>query len=439
MIEKDPLYFKLFLFVFWVLACSGFVTQELLPFLSPLVSPLALLCDAIMVILGFVTLDSKRDRIYLAAFFVIGIISTSFINKESAINLINGSREFIGMLFAVPVMRHFLTTKEHADYKARIDRQLLIFLYVQAFCVTWQFIRYGANDHGGGSMGMGFSGIVSLMIYIISFYLISQKWDRDNYWQSLKDNKLYVILLYPSMLNETKTSFFLLAIYFILLYRFEIQKIGKLIMLVPVILFACIGLGYFYLTATDQKADVVGDSAYMLDYLVGEDPEMLMELALKVQDEEIETDNLWVVDIPRFTKILTVPDLLEDTKGGMLWGAGLGQFKGGTTVALTRFATKNKWALQGTRPWLYSLMIQFGFIGTIWFFVNLFSIVALRHKPFEMSKAIKIYLLLTTLMILFYDDAFRSLIFCFGFFYIALASSYKSEPDKNEEIADGKR
>jgi hypothetical protein len=241
------------------------------------------------------------------------------------------------------------------------------------------------------------------------------------------------------MLNETKTSFFLLAIYFILLYRFEIQKIGKLIMLVPVILFACVGLGYFYLTATDQKADVVGDSAYMLDYLVGEDPEMLMELALKVQDEEIETDNLWVVDIPRFTKILTVPDLLEDTKGGMLWGAGLGQFKGGTTVALTRFATKNKWALQGTRPWLYSLMIQFGFIGTIWFFVNLFSIVALRHKPFEMSKAIKIYLLLTTLMILFYDDAFRSLIFCFGFFYVALASSYKSEPDKNEEIADGKR
>jgi len=84
-------------------------------------------------------------------------------------------------------------------------------------------------------------------------------------------------------------------------------------------------------------------------------------------------------------------------------------------------------------------MIQFGFIGTIWFFVNLFSIVALRHKPFEMSKAIKIYLLLTTLMILFYDDAFRSLIFCFGFFYVALAEcSYKSEPDKNEEIADGK-
>jgi hypothetical protein len=439
MIEKDPLYFKLFLFVFWVLACWGFVSQELLPFMAPLGSVIALLCDVIIAILGLVTMQSKRDRIYAAIFFAIGIITTCLVNRESVVNLINGSREFIGMLFAVPVLRYFLTTKNHADYKARIDHQLLVFLYVQAFCVTWQFIRYGANDHGGGSMGNGYSGIVSMMIYVISFYLISQKWDRDNYWQSLKDNKLYIILLFPTMLNETKSSFVLLFFYFVMLYRFEWQKLGKLLMLIPLLIIASLGLGYAYLSATNQKADEVGSEAFLVDYLVGEDPERLAELALKVQEEEIETDNICVVDIPRFTKIFTIPVLMQETKGGMLWGAGLGQFKGGTNLAVTHFARNNKWIMQGTRPWLFYLVIEFGFIGAIWFFFNFFSIMRMKDRPVELSKIVKYYLVMTMALILFYDDAFRSLIFCLGFFYVALASSYKPEHENQEEITDGGR
>lgn len=424
MIERDPLYFRLFLFVFWALASWGFITQELLPFMTPLGSVLFLFCDIILVILGLVTLNSRRDRIYFATFFIIAIITTLLVNKSGFVSLINGSREYIGMLLAVPLMRYLLTTKRHAEFKARFDKHLLIFLYIQAFCITWQFIKYGANDHGGGSMGNGYSGIASMMIYFISFYLISQKWDRDNYVQSLKDNKLYIILLYPTMLNETKSSFVLLALYFILLYRFEWQKIGKLIMLIPVLIIIGLGLAYAYLSATEQDADTVGSESFFVEYLIGEDTDKLIDLALKVQDEDIETDNLWVVDIPRFTKIFIAPEVLSETNGGMLLGAGIGQFKGGTNLAVTRFATQNKWILQGSRPWLFCLLIEFGLIGSLWFFANFFSILQMKVRPYEMSKLVKLYLVFVMILILFYDDAFLSPLFCIGLFYVALASSY---------------
>jgi hypothetical protein len=211
------------------------------------------------------------------------------------------------------------------------------------------------------------------------------------------------------------------------------RKIGSILAMVPIVIIGLIGLGYAYLTATNQDVDTLTSGAYYQDYLVGDDPEFLIDLAHAVQDEDVETDNLWVVDLPRFTKVFLISELLEDARGGMFWGAGVGQFKGGENLNLTRFAKQNNWAMQGTRPCLFYIMIQLGFIGLIWFFVNLISILSFKKRPVPLSLENKVFLILATILIMFYNDAFRTLIFCNVFMLIALLCLYEKPQKKLEE------
>jgi hypothetical protein len=433
MIERNLFYYRIFIIIFWIEACFGFVSEELLPFIHPLKSPLYFFFDIVLVLLGLATLKTKRDKIVLCAFLVIGIVSTLMVNGESVMSYINGSRQFIGVIFFIPIFRYLLTCSRGAEFREKIDKNLFIFLCLQTVCLTEQFIRYGANDHGGGTLGNGGSGVISTLICLLSFYFISKKWDSSNYLLSLKKNWLYIFLLYPIFLNETKASFIYLAVYFVLLYKFEMKSIGKMFIAAPLIVLCTYGLYGAYKWATNASDDVATED-YMTEYLVSTDLDELVKVAQAVQDGDIEPDGMWEVDIPRFAKLGLMPFVLSDTKGGNVLGAGLGQFKGGTTLGLTKFAAEYQWLLLGSVPMLMFVGLQLGIIGLIWFFyVMICHIISFSREDNEFERKMKLFLLAVLALSLFYNDMFQLAIFTSMYCYLAMVNTLKPEQSQEEQ------
>ncbi|MDE6859325.1 MAG: hypothetical protein K2J65_02815 [Duncaniella sp.] len=419
MIEKYKLYAGTLFAALWISLCWGFVQEEFIGLLERVRPFVFLLLDLIFIILGVFALRNRRDAIFVGLFVII-VSASALLNSQGLVTVLNGSRDFIGLVLAAPVIRRLLESKYSERFSKSFDRQLQIFLYVQAVCITWQFIRYGAGDAGGGSMGEGASGTISALIYFVSFYLMCRRWDLgQSYIHNIRNNIGLVVLLYPTFLNETKISLVLVVFYFVMLVKINRQYLLKLAAFLPLIILVGITAVWSYTLVVGHDADEVFSEDNMYEYLVGEDIEELVELAILVQDEEIETDNLWVMDIPRISKLAMVPVALEET-GGKLWlGAGVGQFKGASVLSKTKFASKYAWLLQGSRPFLFFVIVQLGVIGLAWAIANFISIVQTRNDGW-FSWNMRLYMYLLVLMSMLYNDSFRLFQYCFILFYVVM-------------------
>lgn len=420
MVEKYKLYSGLLFGSIWALLCVGFIATEIPP-LEKLIAIVNLLTDAIFIILGLWATRSRRDIFITVSFFAIVLIS-KYLNHQSVISMLNGCRSYIGLLMCAPIIRYLLRSKYAEDFTRRMDTLCWTFLYLQAFCITWQFIRYGANDAGGGSFGYGGTGTVSTLIYIISFYLLSKRWDFGKSWfTNFKENKANFILLYPTFLNETKISFIFLLIYVLLLYPIDRKYIIRVFAIFPLALVLLSGVFYLYLYAADQKADTVLNKEFLDIYLFGgEDPVELIELAQVYEEERFAEENLWTVDLPRFTKIFTVPEVLRKAGGGMTFGIGAGQIKGGTFISESRFSMKYGWLMGGTKPTLFLLLLDLGIAGVIWTVINLITILFTPNKA-VFAKQIRLYLFAIWSLIMVYDQQLTVLISVWFMFYIAMS------------------
>ncbi len=425
MIERNLFYYRIFIVIFWIEACYGFVSEELLPFahLDALQSPLFFLADVVLVVLGFKTITLLRDKIILWSFVAIAVLSTLVINHIGMIPLVNGSRQFIGMLFFIPILRYLLTCDQGAVFKQKIDKHLYIFLCIQSVCLVEQFVRYGAGDHGGGSMGNGYSGPISTLICMISFYLASQNWDEENYFASLKANRKYIFLLFPVFLNETKISFIYIAIYFILLYRYKVQNIGKIVLFSPIFIAAILGLYNVYAYVTNVGDKNVFSAEYLNAYLVGNDIDEIITYSQMAADDEFEDDYLWFIDVPRFLKVFLIPETLSKTNGGMTFGAGMGQFKGGSTLEKTRFSTENKWVLNGSIFMIYIYMIQLGVVGLLWGLISFIAVIRNHGSTIKYALQNRIFIIAVYIAALVYLPMLTFLPFAVIFYYICTVST----------------
>ena len=375
--------------------------------------------DFVFLVLGLYALRSRRD-VYIVISFLLILLFSAVLNRQGIVTIFNGSRDFIGLLLAAPVIRMLLLSKYSERFERSFDRQLLVFLSLQTVCVTWQFFKYGPGDYVGGSMGEGASGTISVLIYFISFYLMIRRWDCElSYFMNIRKNFLLVFLLYPTFLNETKISLVLFVFYFILLVKIDRDIVLKAMKMFPIIIVLSIASVTVYSYVVDTDAGDVFTEDNMYNYFIGEDIDYLIDVAMKVQDQEIETDNVWAVDIPRISKLVLAPVILDDT-GGKIWlGAGVGQFKGASVIGQTSFARKNNWFLQGSRPLLFFIIVQLGVIGLIWLLINLITIVQTGDR-FTFAWNIRLYLYLLIAMSMLYNDSFRLYPYCFILFYIAM-------------------
>lgn len=419
MVEKYHLYTIPLFVALWITLGFGFIAEELLPPLLRVKSLLFLLCDFVFFVLGVISLRSRRDLAVFASFLALAVVA-AVLNSESPSHVINGIRDFIGLLFIPPIIRHLLNSPNSERFIRSFDRQIFALLIYEAFCVTWQFMRFGAGDWGGGGFGFGGSGMVSTLIYFLSFYLLSKRWDFSRgYLEQLVENKWLIILLYPSFLNETKISFILLIAYFGLLMPLSFKTFMRLVFASPIIAAVLCVLGVIYLNVTNQDSSVM-TYEFMESYFVGElDSEEIMNLAIAIQDERSDVADMAGLDVPRFTKLFLAPEALVDTGGGEVLGAGIGHFKGGTTVDVTPFAREFEWLLVGSRPMLFVIFIQLGWCGILWFFFCMGSLLAPKIDD-QMAFNTKVYFGLIVLLVCFYNDSFTNPCFCFMVFYVLM-------------------
>jgi len=425
-IEKYKLYYRTFIVIFWIAMTLGFVCEELLPFLEVVRPPLYLLLDFVLLFLGLAVMRQRGDIIVFISYMVLAFVSTIMINHLSVLYYFNGSRDFFGIILVVPVLRYFFTSPNSRSFQKSFDRHLFVFLCLQTPCILWQFFKYGANDHGGGTLGYGGSGIMSMMIYLISFYLISKRWDSSNFGRSLWVNRKYVLLLLPTFFNETKASFLLLICYFVLLIKFDRKAFIRLTIVVPVFFATLWGAVILYMNVTNQQTDEVFSTDFVTHYLYGEDLDEIVEIGMMVQDGDFEMDEKtwWVEDIPRFGKIALVVPMLSESPSKLLFGEGVGQFKGGTMVDNTPFFKENQWLLFGSKTWLFSLIVQLGLVGVVWFLIVGCRALFTRESHMHMHRQIELYLAANLVLIMLYNDSVRVFYFCIVLFYIALSLKY---------------
>lgn len=417
LLDKDRIIINTLFVLIWVWCTFGFISEELLPVLQSLRSVVFFLCDAVIVMLGLIALKDRMDKIVLLLFLAVGYYVTCIYNENSALFYVNGLRDFIYNLWLIPILRYLYNSNLSNEFERRFDRMLFIFLIVQAVCITFQFLKYGANDHGGGSMGNGFSGVVSMMIYAISFYLMKKRFDGNNVLGSLVENKWLIVLLFPTFLNETKISFIFLALYFLLLMPFKKESLMKFMIALPLVIVVMYIVFNTYLSATGNNDDIMDIDYYLEGYLMADESNNILDWAEYLyENDELETDG--TTDIPRFTKYIMIPELNEYYPGHGITGYGIGQFKGGTMIDNSKFYRDNEWLLRGSVPYGYHAYIQFGFFSVIFFVLFCVRLYSLRRKKTNIEIGIQVLLWSMIVMIMLYNDFFRYTFVCVIFLYI---------------------
>ncbi len=438
MLEKYKFFYSIYIITFWIMMCWGFVSQEFLPFLQSLDSAVLLLGDAVLIMLGIVMMRNRGDFVFLTVYLLMAFISTILVNKVGMIHYLNGARDFIGLLFVVPIVRWFLMSDRKADFCRSMDRQLRVWLYVQAFCLTWQFVKYGANDAGGGSFGYGSSGMVSTLIYAVSFYFVIRRWDYDNIWQSIKQNKEYLILLYPTLLNETKISFAYLLIYIVLLVKVDRTLFIRSIFMVPIAAAVFALVFRIYVDVTNQSSEDILSEDFLEEYFFGSGADIAYhaELAQRYFDGDFDdalSVEWWAMDVPRMAKLVLLYPVIRDEPGGYWTGVGVGHMKGTRTIKPTKFYKEYEWTLFGTRMLLLFIVMELGIPGLIWWLWGFFRITGLRRKGLpHFDKRIALFITAQMVMAMFYTDYMRMAAPWMIFAYMLLQPRY-TEPEAVEE------
>lgn len=436
-IEKSRLIRNILLGVFWVVSTFGFISDEIIPPLADARSLVLLVCDGLLVLLGLFTLRRRTDIVLIITFLIISAVSSLFINKLGFAFYLNGLRDFIGLLFLIPVFHYISEDAERRDaLLEKLDRHFLVFLILQALCITYQFLKYGAGDHGGGTFGNWYSGEVSTLIYLISFFLLQRRLDRDNLVGSIMRNKLYIILLFPTFLNETKISFVYLALYFLLLLPIDRRLFIRSVFVAPVLL-VLIGLGSMVYKSVVRTDDMVGSTnifseEFLVNYVMMDVEEAEGDAKWNMEDNEMGQ-----ADIPRVTKFLLLAQFEMEHPGSMWTGFGLGHYKGGTTMERTALQEEYDWYFVGTTPYFIHVYIQLGVMGIVW--LVLFFLAAFKSHPplFPVRNwNMHLYLLFVFFIMLVYIEILREPVFCLVYFGLLVLSWKPADGEDETKFAE---
>jgi hypothetical protein len=123
-------------------------------------------------------------------------------------------------------------------------------------------------------------------------------------------------------------------------------------------------------------------------------------------------------DVPRFTKIILAYNILAQETNTLLFGMEFGMFRGTSTGDLSPFTQNWQWLLQGTRPYLFFIMMQGGLVLTSGFLLIIFKI----NNFFKRATKQMIFYLIIFLVVLVYQDMYRfhnfSIVYFFFLFFV---------------------
>lgn len=404
----------LFLVLFVTAFYRGVV--EYVPTLESISSYVLLGSDLLVTYLGVTSILSASRRIVVL--FLITLLSsalTFFANGDTVLtDHLNGLRE-ISNIFCLFLFFNVLAKSDYFAYFGNLFKKFaFVFLAVQIPLATLQFLAYSAGDNVGGSYGSGGSGVLTITIFILVYYLLENKRNGLAVFNKAKYLFLLSIFFLPIFINETKLSLILIPLMIGTFISLKQIKSFLFVFIVgTVILLSFINFYSDHDSSPNNAASEIFNEDFLEYYLVG------------------DTDEAYT-DIPRLTKIVRSFNLLSQDYSSLTFGRDYSAFKGGTTVELSAFSTKNQWLLQGSRPYLFYLLIMGGLSLTA--AVGFLFFGELAQKPYRdfknYSPRMLVFLGAVFFIVLLYNDAFRNQTFLIIFTFTIFFSKYHKPVDK---------
>lgn len=421
--------------LFWLLGTIGFLNVTPLRNAWASVWPAVMIvADLSFVVMGLMTIRDRLDWWVIGLFLAVCAASMIF-NHQSVVFVLNGMRIYSGGVFLLPVCRWLFSRRERAAYFInKLDKSLYVFLWLQWPAMLYEYAVWGGGDYGGGTLGNLCSGLISSLIYVISFYLMQRRWRKDlNYGANLLANLDLIFLLGPTVLNETKISFVFVLLYFLLLLPIDRKFVRNLIYVLPVALLLFAGVVYAYVHFTNGGEDIL-DPEYFEYYVFGDDD--LVNMVEIIYDQGFDEEEH---DFQRGIKLSMLPAIIDDVPHGPWVGYGVSQFKGGSTLERSDFFENYEWLINGTQLEVMNVIIDMGLIGLAWFIfytVVFFGFVGGKGRA---NRNMRIMMLIMWILMSFYTVTTASQIYIMVFTILAVLSWNWNRVDEYEEIIAGNR
>lgn len=398
------LFFVLFVAAFY----KGII--EYIPALESSSSFILLGIDLLITYLGVISIFSASKRLVVACVFFLFFSTLAFFaNSDTTLpDHINGLRE-ISDIFCLFLFFNVLVKSNYFIYFNKVFKKFaFLFLTVQIPFAVAQFIQYSAGDKVGGSFSAGGSGILTLSTFILVYYLLENKKNGQELFNKAKYLLLLSIFFIPIFINETKLSLFLIPL--MIITFISIKQFKSFLIVFGIGVFIFIMFMNLY-SDRDKTPDDAVSTVFSEDFL---------ETYLAEDNDEKNPD------MPRVTKIIRGFNLLSQDYTNLALGRQYGAFKGGTTVGLSVFSDKYQWLLQGSRPYIFYLLIMGGL--SLVSLVGYLFVSEIFQRPIATFKnhspRLLFFMSVIFLIILVYNDAFRNQAFSIIFIFIVFFSKY---------------
>lgn len=385
---------KVFIFLLYLSACSGVISDIVMDGNRTIFYGTF---DVLMILLGLMSLSFAGPRLLYILLFLIGcFVFNLTYSPVSVYSSLNGMREILAIVGMVLFYNKIFSEQKRElteEYIDIIRKFAYIFLILQIPVAFAQWLKYGPSDFVGGTLGAWCSGVLSLTLVSLVYFL-------HFYSRNISVNIMLYVTLIPMFLNETKISFILIPMMFVFVY-FQLKLKNVLIGVGGAMVFFVL-FNHFYSASYldfDDSAAGIFSADFLSDYLMA--------------------DIYTYSDIPRVTKIILAWNLLVQEMNTFFFGFEYGLFKGGKVMTTSTFYQTYRWMLVGTRPYLFFLMMQGGVmlvIGFLW-------MVTYVNNYFKNMNKFKVFLLIILLLMFLYNDAMRNQHFVIIYFFLAFYAS----------------
>lgn len=400
MLFRVLLFFGILLFI----SFSGFITSQVILQADQAFRVATAGCDAVMFALAISVLIRQRQAAvsqWLLFFLVASMVTVVFnLDNLSLPTQLNGLRQPLFMLSSLVVMHDMLMSSRSETVILWMDRFLIVFALAQFPLSIYQFLKYGAGDAVGGSYGLtGGSGMVTVLLFVIVFYLLVRYGSSDD-GESFAVGRIlpFSLILAPVAMNETKISFVFLALYlgFLVLSRRKFYKAIPILGLGALLAYMLVEM---YAESVQDPSSFLTDREFLERYLLY-DPRPGM-------------------DIPRFQKLMIMFNEMWKHFSALVVGYGYGLFVGENILGRSSYV-KSFWYTEGTRPALFSIWMQGGILAVIAMLGAAFSnlLRSLGDAP-PTVKRYRWFLVVILAATLVYNEAIMNRPFAIIFAYIS--------------------
>jgi hypothetical protein len=281
----------------------------------------------------------------------------------------------------------------------------------------YQFLKYGACDAVGGTFGLrGGSGMLSQILYIICFFLLVRYASlEDGSHFKIGKTMMFLPLLLPTMLNETKISFILLPVFLVLIVASG-RKIYRSVPLLLAGVAIAFMLNYFY-SETVQNTSNLLDEDYFEKYLVHVNP----------QTNE---------DLPRLQRLAIMFQMMGKDAGAITLGMGYGVMGGGSVMDVSRLGRRLYYLVTGSRILLFSVWIQGGLLAVLVVGATMFRFAWKRPQHPYVQRRFHWFLLFSLLLVWFYNEAMTERMFALLIWFFIIWLSVDRDQDEHHSLSD---